>query len=99
MSTPKELLSPHLFWDVPAEKLNFEKDAKFLVKRVLEYGKYEDWKVIHGYFKMERITKIAQQLRDLDPVPLHFISTLSGKPLDSFRCYTLIQSQPKHYYY
>ena len=99
MKRPKEILSPHLFWDVPAEKLDFEKDAKFLVKRVLEYGRYQDWKVIYGYYKIDGIAKITQEIRELDPVALHFISTLSGKPLDSFRCYTSIQSQPKHYHF
>jgi hypothetical protein len=35
--------SPHLFWDVDAETLDLEKHKTYIIRRVMEYGKLNDW--------------------------------------------------------
>ena len=39
-------LSDHLFWDVDRSSIEPERHAPWLVKRVLEYGRWNDWQVV-----------------------------------------------------
>ena len=89
-------LSDHLFWDVDKTKITWEKHPEFLVERVLDYGLDKDWQILKGKFGIMGIADIAIKLRYLDDVSLHFISTISGFPLNQFRCYKLRQLIP-HY--
>lgn len=87
-------LSCGLFWDVDAGKLDWSKDSKLIVERVLQFGRLRDWKIITGKYGLQDIAKIAMQIRSLDSVSLSFISFVSGHPLEEFRCYTEKQLNP-----
>jgi len=88
------LLSSHLFWDVDRDAVNWEEDASFLVQRILEYGKDEDWQLLKQTYGIAKIAKIATKLRSLDDISLHFIATISNTPLEKFRCYKNKQLHP-----
>jgi hypothetical protein len=90
-------LSPHLFWDVDAETISFERHGEFIVKRVLDYGLMKDWEILHQNLGIEKIANIAVTIKDLDPRSLSFISTLSKTPKEEFQCYTFQQSIPPHW--
>lgn len=90
-------LSSHLFWDVERSSLDPKKDLSFIVKRILEYGLLEDWKILRAHLSIADITILVKQFRDLDSRSLSFISTISGEPKENFRCYTLRQSIPPHW--
>jgi hypothetical protein len=90
-------LSTHLFWDVERGNLDMEKNASFIIKRVLEYGLWSDWKIIQQYFGIPVIAQSVLKFRELEPKSLHFIATLSGIPLNNFKCYTTIQSKNPHW--
>jgi len=91
--------SPHLFWDVDKNKLDWEKNKSQIVKRVLEYGLLNDWKLIYRQYGMEQIADLCKKLRSLDERALSFIVSLSGLPVTTFRCYILKQSMPRHWDY
>jgi len=90
-------LSPHLFWDVNKKSLDWGKNASFIIKRVLEYGLWSDWKIIDAHYGIEFIAEKAKHFRELEPKALNFIATLSHVPLTAFRCYTTIQSKNPHW--
>jgi hypothetical protein len=90
-------LSPHLFWDVDREKIDFIKNKKWLVHRVLEYGLLKDWVLINKYYGIEEIAQIAVQLKDLDNKSMSFISVLSKIPKGKFLCYNTRQLKPGHW--
>jgi hypothetical protein len=90
-------LSPHLFWDVDREKIDFNKNKKWLVHRVLEYGLLKDWILINKYYGIEEIAQIAVQLKDLDKKSISFVSVLSGIPKEFFLCYNTRQLTPEHW--
>lgn len=92
-------LSPHLFWDVNPANITFDKNETLIVQRVLEYGNHLDWTILKSHYGLKRIGLVASQLRSLDEVALHFISTICKIPLESFRCYTKQQSHPNFYGY
>lgn len=89
--------SPHLFWDVDKNNLDFEKHQRYVVKYVLMYGLYDDWLLLKKLYGMESIAKNASQIRDLDKKSAHFIATLANKNVKKFACYTTELSHPKHW--
>ena len=91
------LLSAHLFWDVDRVKIDLEKNKKWLIQRVLEYGLLKDWLIIYKYYGISKIAQIAMQLKELDDKSLSFISLLSDIPKESFLCYTTKQLSPRHW--
>lgn len=90
-------LSTHLFWDVDREKIDFNKNKKWLISRVLEYGLLNDWIVINKYYGIEEIAQITMQLKDLDKKSISFISVLSKIPKERFLCYNSKQLNPGHW--
>jgi hypothetical protein len=90
-------LSPHLFWDVDRSKIDWSKNKKFIVQRVLEYGLMKDWQLIYSCYGIDNIAKTAMTIKDLDQRSLSFISLLSKVPKENFLCYTSMQSTPRHW--
>lgn len=89
--------SGHLFWDVDINKLCFEKNRKFIIHRVLDYGLINDWQIISAYYGIDQIAEVAITIKDLDKKAMTFISLLSKIPKENFLCYTTQQSIPKHW--
>lgn len=79
--------SDGLFWDTTITAESFEKSPRQIISRVLEYGELNDWHVILDYYGLDRIADECQQMRTLDPAALSYISTISDRPLNTFRCY------------
>lgn len=50
-----------LFWDVDLQKLDFKKDAPFVIGRVLDLGNLDEWKMIKNLYGIEKIKKVAQE--------------------------------------
>lgn len=88
--------SSHLFWDVDRASIDLVENAPYVVQRVLEYGLFEDWKLLREYYGLERIVSVCKNLRTLEPRALSFISTISQTPQEQFRCYSTRQSNPEH---
>lgn len=87
-----ETLSKHLFWDVDTTSIDWERDAAFIIQRVIELGKQEDWEAIKLQYGIDTIKKQVVKFRTLDDVSLSFVSTIFGLKLEDFRCYRLKQS-------
>lgn len=91
--------SANLFWDADISSIDMEQNSRYIIQRVLEYGRYDDWKLILSYYGINRISGTAVNLRSLEPRALSFISAVSNIPKEQFRCYTLRQSSQKHWNY
>lgn len=81
-------LNPALFWDVEREKLDDEKNKRFIIQRVLERGSRLDWLATKDKYSLEGIVREAQLMRSLEPVALSYIACVGNVPLESFKCYT-----------
>lgn len=90
-------ISRHIFWDVDRKNIDLDHDKKFIIQRVMEYGLYKDWKLIHSYYGIKDIGRTAIQIRDLDFKSASFISLLSKVPPKKFLCYSIRQSMPPHW--
>jgi hypothetical protein len=89
--------SPNLFWDVDITALDFDKNKRYIIQRVLEYGTLSDWMIIKNFYGIDTISKEMQKVRTLDNISLSFICTIANLKKEDFRCYTLKQSQPQHW--
>ena len=92
-------LSKGLFWDVDFENIDWEKNAPFVVERVLGKGKWENFKSILEFYGKVRIKKIILNLRYIDNRTLHFCSVYFNIPLTEFRCYNIKLSNQQHWNY
>ena len=92
-----ESLSKHLFWDIDISNIDEKKHQRFIIKKVLQFGTYNDWKVILNFYGKETIINNSKTIKDLDKKTLSFLSVVSGIPKTEFLCYTTEQSMPKHW--
>jgi hypothetical protein len=79
-------LSVHLFWDVDRSTIDAERHAPWLVRRVLEYGRWRDWQVLVDYYGKTRLAEIVTTLRSLHPRSLAFCQAWFQIPSSAFQC-------------
>ena len=91
--------SENLFWDVDPENLDMEKHSAYIVGRALDYGFWQDWKIISTYYGIDRLRTIAMGLRVMFPQTLSFIAVVTQTPEEEFRCYTELHSKNPHWVY
>ena len=83
-----EGLSGHLFWDVDRSGIDPERHAAWLVKRVLEYGRWRDWQILVAHYGKPKLAELARGLRSLDPRSFAFCCAWFRLQPSDFRCST-----------
>ena len=92
-------LSKIIFWDTDEEKVDYERNARYIISKVVMYGTIDDWKQIKSYYGLQRIKQEMLQERYLDKKALSFLSCILETPKEEFRCYTEQRSIPPHWNY
>lgn len=87
-------LSKMLFWDIDIKSFDLEQHARYLIQRVLEYGQWNDWKLIRDFYGKSRIVDECKKMRTLDPRALSFICCISETSKEDYRCYHTALSTP-----
>ena len=59
-----------LFWDV--EIVDAQKDAKFIIERILSFGDEEDFKWAGNFYGRDKIKKVVCESRNLDSKSFNF---------------------------
>jgi hypothetical protein len=83
--------SEHLFWDVEESELDMDQYPAFVIQRVLEYGRWEDWTQIRSYYSMQTIKDAVMNLRTLNPKALSYIALYTDTDIKDYRCYKIAQ--------
>ncbi len=86
--------SIRLFWDVDPVSLDIDRDKKYVIARVLEFGTLQDWRRLVAQYTLDGIIAAAKTLRTLDAKALSFLCVVGHVPKEAFRCYALKQSNP-----
>ena len=97
--TTKPYDNNRIFWDVDAEKLDYEKKASFIIERVFERGDVEDIRMCRRFYGDEKIGEVLLNAKWLPLRKLYLASAILDKPLTAFKCYILRQSNPELYPY
>jgi len=92
-------LSKTLFWDTDPTKIDYEKNARHIIERVLQRGDLCDWFEIKKYYGLDRIKSEVTQIRHLDKVTLNFCCKYFQLSKEQFKCYTTDQSIQKLWNY
>jgi len=92
-------LPKYLFWDTDITSIDFNKNARFVIQRVIQKGALNDWTTIKKHYGLDFIKQEILLMRNLDIKTLHFFSVYFDLPKTKFRCYTTQQSTLQHYSY
>ena len=92
-------LPNHLFWDTDIQSIDFNKNARFVIQRVIQKGSIDDWKTIKDFYGIGFIKREILLMRNLDAKTLNFFSVIFSVKKKNFRCYSIQQSTPKHFNY
>ena len=87
-----EDFSPNLFWDADPADLDFVRNRRYIVQRVLERGTVSDLGKMFRLYGMPGVVATAKTLRVLEPRALSFVACIADEPKENFRCYTQRQS-------
>lgn len=87
-------LSPRAFWDVDMAKMDYEKNADYIIRKVFEYGTLEDIGEVLAYYGRERTKTALLTAPYLMEKTFRFASTLFDVPIQAFRCSTTRQHHP-----
>lgn len=79
-------LRPTLFWEMNPKKLDYQKDAEFIISRVLDFGNLKEWKAIKDFYGLPKIKKMAQRHVFSDPRSANFWAIIFGIPFKNLRC-------------
>ncbi|MFT4666191.1 MAG: hypothetical protein ACI8YQ_001827 [Polaribacter sp.] len=90
-------LPNYLFWDIELTSLDYSKNARFIIQRVIQKGSIKEWKIIKDFYGLDLIKNEILMIRDLDAKTLNFFSTYFSLNKNNFRCFTIQQSFPKHF--
>jgi hypothetical protein len=86
-TTGKPILSKQAFWDVDMEKIDYQKNARHVVEKVIERGSAKDFKNLINYYGFEGVKQLALQALSLSPVSIHFCCTQFELNPTQFKCY------------
>lgn len=92
-------LAREIFWDVNYDTIDWEKNYRWVICRVLEYGSINDWHEMRVYYGNTKIVEAATEAKSLSIKTVHFIHRIFNVPLEKFRCYNSTLSDPIHWMY
>ncbi len=79
-------LRKSLFWDVPADTLDLDRNRRLILERVFSRGNMEEFRSINQYYTREEIIETVKKIGYLDNKTLHFISKTYQIKSDDFKC-------------
>lgn len=85
-------ISKYLFWDTNYSEIDWQKNARYVIERVLTRGTLEDWKSLKEFYGLNKIKEEIVNSRSLDKITLNFCSDFFQIPKAQFRCYIKAQS-------
>jgi hypothetical protein len=97
MTTPN--LSKQTFWDTNYDTLDFEKDSTFIMRKVFNFGTWNDVKAVVAFYGRERIKREVVQLADQKKNTLSFLCLLLDLNKDDFKWYLRRQSYQRPWNY
>lgn len=92
-------LSREIFWDTNYDTIDWDKNYRWVICRVLEYGRLRDWHEMKLHYSKDKIIEAATNARSLSRKTVHFIHNIFDVPLEKFRCYNSMRSDQTHWMY
>ena len=74
------------FWDVDVSSVDVDKDASFIIHRLLEWGDVEDIRWLLNRYPKNLLISNLQDCRSLNPKSAVFWALLLNVPLGELKC-------------
>ena len=95
MNAPK--LSKQAFWDTNMASIDYRKNARFVVEKVVERGSHDDFINLLNFYGFEEMKHLVLKANWLSDMSINFCCTLfEVKPTD-FKCYEKKQLNQQHW--
>lgn len=96
MINPAEIihLSKQAFWDVDMDKLDFKKNADYIIAKVFDSGSLQDVMEIIVWYGDDKVVNALMNAPYLKEITMVFASKLFNIPISSFKCSTTKQYHP-----
>jgi hypothetical protein len=93
----KPVLSKQAFWDVDMNSIDYEKHARYIVEKVVERGKWDDFVSLIRFYGYNEVKNLALQASWLSDISINFCcKAFHVKPTD-FKCYEKKQLNRQHW--
>ena len=93
------LISKQAFWDVEFDKIDFNKNARFVIEKVITRGKLEDFISLRTYYGDDKIKHEIIKSRWLSKIDINFCCSVFDLEPEQFKCYIMKQSNPELWVY
>jgi len=82
-------LGKELFWEAEYAELDWDKNASYIIPRVMDYGTLEDVRCAMQHYGKERIRAVLHAAPALQSRTIHFFASYFSEPLDNYLAYNL----------
>ncbi len=90
-------LSSQAFWDVDMNKIDYEKNARFVVEKVIDRGTHQDFKTILKFYGKNQVRELALKANWLSNISINFCCKLFDLQPQDFKCYEKKQLNREHW--
>jgi hypothetical protein len=87
-------LSKQAFWDTNMDKLDYEAQANAVIRRVFDYGTWEDVLQVISWYGKEKVTHALITAPYLKEITIVLASKIFHIPISDFKCSTTKQYHP-----
>lgn len=92
-------LSKQAFWDVDMDNIDYQKNARFVMEKVIDRGSLEDFVAIRKFYGDEKIKKEIVNARWIGDKEIYFCCAVFNLEPKDFRCYIQKQLNPELWVY
>ncbi len=93
-SAAKPQFSTYLFWDSDPEKIDFQRDASHVIRRVFDIGRLDDVAEVLRYYPQKTIVHTLLSAHYLPENAIYLACALFNLKKEDFKCYTSKQYHP-----
>lgn len=78
-------LSPYLFWDTDRDRLDWQRNAAFVIRRAFERGTLDDLLEVLVYYGREKVVAVLTSAEDLPEMVVALASMVFSLKPEDFR--------------
>ncbi len=95
----KPILSKQAFWDVDMEKIDYQKNARHVIEKVIDRGSFEDFIQLRRFYGDKKIRKEIVNAKWLGDKEIYFCCAVFDLEPKDFTCFIKKQLNPQLWVY
>ena len=95
----KPILSKQAFWDVDMDKIDYEKNARHVIEKVIDRGSFKDFIHLRNFYGDKRIREEIVNAKWLGDKEIYFCCAVFNLEPKDFTCFIKKQLNPQLWVY